>query len=446
MRGGGVGVYVRNGLSFKERTDLENYKLKTFENIVLEILYPNTTMIISNIYRSPNPPPNISVAEHMDIFLDTLDTHLSRISNLDKKSYVFTDSNINLLKLNDGQIGTEYLDTLITNGYVQLISKATRVQNGNISLIDHVMTNTNQKKYNAGTIIDDLSDHFINFIQITHDKPPKNSLKNETKRLINEANTINLKNALMDTDWTPVYVEENVDSSFDCFWNMFSALYDEHFPLTYVKFNKNKHRINGYMTDELLESRNVKLSLYKKAIKTKNPEDHAIYIQHRNAYNTLLRQSKQKYYRDNLMKNVKNSKRTWDLLKEAANLNKSTANVDKIEKNGLLISDPIEIANEFNDFFTNIGVEIAKSVKTTVKKAEEYMPILHDVQDLDLGSTNQVHICDIIKSLKSKGSCDIDGISTKLLKNLATELSWPLAHIFRLSLQSGIFPSKLKKK
>jgi hypothetical protein len=223
------------------------------------------------------------------------------------------------------------LDTLITNGYVQLISKATRVQNGNISLIDHVMTNTNQKKYNAEMIIDDLSDHFMNFIEITQDKPSKNSLKNETKKLINEANTINLKNALLNTDWTPVYVEENVDSSFDCFWNMFSALYDELFPLTHVKFNKNKHRINGYMTDELLESRNVKLFLYKKAIKTINPKDHATYIQHKNAYNTLLRQSKQKYYRDNLMKIVKNSKRTWGLLKEVANLNKSTANVEKIE-------------------------------------------------------------------------------------------------------------------
>ena len=201
----------------------------------------------------------------------------------------------------------------------------------------------------------------MNFIQITQEKPVKNAPKNETKRLINEANTNNLKTALMHTDWTPVYIDENVDSSFNCFWGMFSALYSEHFPLTHVKFNKNKHRINGYMTEELLESRNTKLSLYKKAIKTKNPVDQNAYVLHRNAYNTLVRQSKQKYYKDNLMKNVKNSKRTWDLLKEAANLNKSTANVDKIEKNGLLISDPIEIANEFNDFFTNIGVEIAKS-------------------------------------------------------------------------------------
>jgi hypothetical protein len=39
-RGGGVGIYVRNGLNFKERKDLENYKVNTFENIVIEVQYP----------------------------------------------------------------------------------------------------------------------------------------------------------------------------------------------------------------------------------------------------------------------------------------------------------------------------------------------------------------------------------------------------------------------
>jgi hypothetical protein len=39
---------------------------------------------------------------------------------------------------------------------------------------------------------------------------------------------------------------------------------------------------------------------------------------------------------------------------------------------------------------------------------------------------------------------DIDGISTELLKFLAIELSWPLAHIFNLSLSNGIFPDRLK--
>jgi exonuclease III len=56
-RGGGVGIYVRDGLNFNERPDLENYKLNTFENLVLEVQYPNKSYIVSNIYRSPNPPP-----------------------------------------------------------------------------------------------------------------------------------------------------------------------------------------------------------------------------------------------------------------------------------------------------------------------------------------------------------------------------------------------------
>jgi hypothetical protein len=47
-------------------------------------------------------------------------------------------------------------------------------------------------------------------------------------------------------------------------------------------------------------------------------------------------------------------------------------------------------------------------------------------------------------SLQTKNSCDIDGISTKLLQKIATELSRPLAHIFNLSLSTGKFPDRLK--
>jgi len=141
---------------------------------------------------------------------------------------------------------------------------------------------------------------------------------------------------------------------------------------------------------------------------------------------------------------VKNAKRSWELLKEAANLNKNQSSIEKIDKNGQILTDQLEIANEFNDFFTGIGVKISESIKPTLAKPEDYMPILQDLQELDLGTTSQVHICDIIKSLKPKNSCDIDGISTKLLQKLATEISWPLAHIFNLSLTTGIFPSRLK--
>jgi hypothetical protein len=444
MRGGGVGIFVRTGLNFKERADLEDYSLKTFENIALEIQYPNKSILISNIYRSPTPPPNTPISDHLDNFLNTLDTHLARLSDQNKHTYIFTDTNINLLKLNESQTCTDYLDTLILNGFVQIINKATRIQNNKSSLIDHIMTNTNLVEYNAGTIIDDISDHFINFLQLTTEKTSKQKQKEDKKRIINETTTANLKNALNITDWTPVYVDNNVDSSFNTFWDLFSSLYEEHCPIVRIKFNINKHRINNFMTEELLEARRLKQNCHKIALKSKSAEDKNMYIQHRNIYNTMLRQCKQKYYNDNLIKNKHNVKRSWQLLKEAANLNKNTSKVDKINKNGNILTDPTEIAEEFNEFFTDIGIKISESVRPTNAKPEDYMPNLQDINNLELGNTNQVHICDIIKSLQPKSSCDIEGISTKLLKSLATEISWPLAHIFNLSLTTGVFPAKLK--
>ena len=178
-RGGGVGIYVRNGLNFKERHDLELYKLNTFENVVLEVCYPSKSYIISNIYRSPNPPPQVSISDHMDNFLDSIDSHLSQLSELNCQSYVFLDANINLLRLRDNQIASSYLDAILTNGFIQIISKATRIQNNKASLIDHILANSNLQKYNAGTIIDDLSDHFMNFLQLSNIKNRKNGRKRD---------------------------------------------------------------------------------------------------------------------------------------------------------------------------------------------------------------------------------------------------------------------------
>ena len=442
--GGGVGMYIRNGLNFRERRDLESYKLRTFENLVIEVLYPGKSYILSNIYRSPNPPPQLSASEHLDCFLETLDSHLAMLSETNCHSYLFLDSNINLLQLPNSTLCSNYLDTVITNGFLQIISKATRVQSNRPSLIDHILTNANLQSYNAGTIIDDLSNHYMNYIQLNHCKTWQQDNKECTRCMINETNINNLRHALRLTDWSGVKSDNNAETSFNTFWTTFKTLFDTHLPIKRIKFNKNKHKIHNYMTEDLLNARCIKLNLQKLAIKHKTQESHDKYIAYRNYYNTLVRQHKQKYFADNLNLNVKNSKRTWELLKEAANLNKSSVNVEKIVSNNGVLTDKIEIANEFNDFFTTIGVKISESVKETKIKPEDYMPLLENIQNLDLGTTSQVHVCDIIKSMRTKNSCDLEGISTKLLQKLHIELSWPLAHIFNLSLTTGVFPSKIK--
>jgi potassium voltage-gated channel Eag-related subfamily H protein 8 len=64
--------------------------------------------------------------------------------------------------------------------------------------------------------------------------------------------------------------------------------------------------------------------------------------------------------------------------------------------------------------------------------------------NLNLEPFGPSHLCDVIKSFESKTSCDLDGISTKLLKHIISVISHPLSHIFNLSTASGTFPSMHK--
>ena len=101
---------------------------------------------------------------------------------------------------------------------------------------------------------------------------------------------------------------------------------------------------------------------------------------------------------------------------------KSSNKIEEITVN-VTIYDPRKIGDSFNDFSTRIGNDISESILPTVGKPDDFMPIIENLTDIDLGETNLIHFCDIIKTLQSKCSLDSDGISTGLLKKIAPEIS-----------------------
>jgi hypothetical protein len=161
-------------------------------------------------------------------------------------------------------------------------------------------------------------------------------------------------------------------------------------------------------------------------------------------YNKIIRASKKLYFEKELQKSIKDPKKTWDILKEAININKPLSNVDRITVNDTKITDNKTMANEFNKFFTNIGVQISESVPPTEIQPEDYLTPMMNTPNLNLNGIGPNQVVDIIKLLSPKKSLDIDGISTYLISKIAHEVSVPLAHIFSLSIQEGIFPDRLK--
>ena len=78
------------------------------------------------------------------------------------------DSNINLINLESNNTAINFIESSMQHGFIQTINKATRICNDKVSLIDHIFTNTKSTELVTGVIINDISDHFITFIQPSH--------------------------------------------------------------------------------------------------------------------------------------------------------------------------------------------------------------------------------------------------------------------------------------
>ena len=122
------------------------------------------------------------------------------------------------------------------------------------------------------------------------------------------------------------------------------------------------------MTAGLLISRQNKNALFKLQLAENTPANVNKYKIFKQTYFKTVRAAKKLYFQRKFQENTGNSKKTWDTLNEALGKSKKAQSVDKININGVSSSDPKEIANHFNRFFTQVGKNISSSIprsKTT---------------------------------------------------------------------------------
>ena len=100
------------------------------------------------------------------------------------------------------------------------------------------------------------------------------------------------------------------------------------------------------------------------------------------------------------------------------------------------------IANEFNNFFTDIGLELAKKIPKSSQPFESYMKKVSSEMENKPLSINELK--DVFFSLKISKSTGYDDINYNVVSKYFGELCTPLKHIFDLSFKRRIFPDNLK--
>ena len=162
-------------------------------------------------------------------------------------------------------------------------------------------------------------------------------------------------------------------------------------------------------------------------------------------FHKILRQSiqeaKRTYYLTTFERFKHDIKQTWTTINDTLQRKKKSL-PSVFSHKGKVLKESNIIANEFNQYFTDIGPSLANQINAN----HNFKEYLHSPADsrLILQSIDEHKVMKIIEHLKNKTSTGTDGISNKLIKTAKNELIKPLTIIINQMLHTGIFPEPLK--
>ncbi|XP_047129352.1 uncharacterized protein LOC124809339 [Hydra vulgaris] len=115
---------------------------------------------------------------------------------------------------------------------------------------------------------------------------------------------------------------------------------------------------------------------------------------------------------------------------------------NKIAKNGTQISDVKSVATKFNEFFVNIGPNLASKIKHTPAHFLSYLS--KSDKSLAFKKLTSKELDDSIKKLNKNKATGYDAISASIIKDCDELIKDVLLDIFNKSLKTGVFPDKMK--
>ena len=434
--GGGVGILVGDQLSYSVNDKLQIFIERVIECSAIDFFIDNKKFTLLSIYRPPSTP-NMSVTESFNLFL----TNFYRILSMAPTNTIIAiDSNINLdLKTN---FGDRYVDSIVSNGFLNLINVNTRINMRSCTSIDQIISNCNNISGISGTIVSDVSDHFPTFSILNFAGKVPTS-KPKMKRFFSEENYAIFNNQLSNLNWDEVLNKNNTEEAYLSFSEMFGFLFEQSFPLKKVLTNRRKFPMNAFFTPGLLISRNTKNDLFKKFMKNRIPENEQRYKTYRNIFNRTVRTAKKIYFSSNIESNP-DMKSSWHFINEA--LGRGNTNKDVINNlcvNSSVISNPESMANHFNEFFSTITNNIVDEMGHTSATVSDFLPP-KTTCTFNFKNVTTGIVADIIEKIDSKTSLDIYGYNMVLIKKCSKFITKPLTHIINLSLSTGVFPDALK--
>ena len=219
----------------------------------------------------------------------------------------------------------------------------------------------------------------------------------------------------------------------------FKTFYDNNFPIKSFSI-KDKHVGKPYITSGIINSikhRNKLQRLYAKWPLSYE----ATFKKYRNMLTAVIRVAKEKYYKSKLTHQSGDIRKTWETINHLMGKNKSKL-PSSMEFNDKTISDNSKIAEEFNNYFSNIASKLASEISPPTVPFDSFLPEPVPFSFF-LRPTTELEVSNVIKDLKFT-SPGYDDINIKVIKECSNEISPFLNFFINRCFSEGCFPKQLQ--
>ncbi len=346
-------------------------------------------------------------------------------------------------------------------GFIQVVSRPTRITDHSVTLIDHVYSSDVYNTLSCNVLTLDISDHLATLTtpslggHSSHKVEFPNSFSSDRTeaqiehRLFNEANNLTFKHLIEEESWDEVFFHGGADAQYDKFCEIYTKHYNSAYPIKSKRVRRKNERRDPkpwalpWHEDAFAR----KQKLYHISVEKPTIANITTYKKMNKFCEKHKNRAKQKYYKKYFDKYKENSRKQWQMINEL--LNRKTRNSEPIKlkgEDGNIISSSAEVANSFNDYFSNI----ASNIKSHIRARETFDPggfetFLHNPSS-DFFSINPVQpdeVYNVIKSFKNKATLDTK-IEPLKIANSNYSFTTALAKVINTSFEQGIFPQSLK--
>ncbi|RVE41685.1 hypothetical protein evm_013673 [Chilo suppressalis] len=348
-----------------------------------------------------------------------------------KKVILCGDFNINILKNTRDKRYFEYL--LLGHNLRLAINEPTRKSSG--TCLDNIGHNIKGAKAEVVELA--LSDHSAQILMCPVKKTYTLNSWKIKRRDYSKINLNNFNNCIANLTFNDVLLTDNVDTAYDSFFDIFKCLYDLCFPIKTIK--KTIKVRPKWLTRGIKLCCKKKRELLWQCRLNKSPDAKAAL----KGYTYRLRKIISLTQRAQNVQHIKNSesksKASWQIINKTKNSSPKEP-ITKIKVDNSYVTQPIEIANAFNDYFINDTLD-----NNNYTNKIELSGIKSNLKTIFLAPVKPKEVYRVIMSLKNTTSVGFDGFSTKVIKNVGHLIAVPLSHVINLSFDTGVFPKKLKQ-